>query len=313
MTPPDGQSAAWSFVVAIDGFDAEADEPGSRGSAIVLGPHHLLTCWHVVQRREGTPWGLSDRREDAPWARLTLAQHSSATPLECVGWDSTLDVALLYSPAELKFPVAQWLDTASMHDWLKRLSSWVALGFPETTRQICRHRGTGLLGENRDYLQLPGGIPAGFSGGALMLQRVDLCAGLIQLGGRKSPVSVALSIEAIEKFLLRFRDRDSVELTRVPGPRPPPGDERSNIRWKSNGRMLAVGGVILSVVGMLAGAWGVWNSRANERPSPPAPLHVEQTVAHTTQRTDKDYSPNVANNTGTVNVVVTPPGGAASK
>jgi hypothetical protein len=314
MSPSAAQPiAAASFVVAVDGCDAEQVHPGSRGSAIVIGPHHLLTCWHVAQRRESAPWERPDKLDDEPWARLVLANIPSTSSLECVGYDPTLDIALLYSPSELKAPIAQWLDASSVRDWLKRHSPWVALGYPETTRQLSRHSGTGWLGENHDYLQLQGGIPAGFSGGALMPEHGELCAGLIQLGGRKSPISVALSIEAIERFLSRFQGRDAVNLNRVPGHGAPLGSQGRSVREKSKGRIRVASGVALMVLGALAAAWGVWGTRANEKSNPPAPPHVEQTATHITQETTGDDSPIINNNTGTVNMTIAPTGNTSSK
>ncbi|KFA90568.1 hypothetical protein Q664_27270 [Archangium violaceum Cb vi76] len=300
--PPHAYSVSVvSFVVAIDGFEAREQQPGSRGSAIIVGPHHLLTCWHVVQRREGAPWGQPDALAGEPWARLGLVHLPEAAPLECVGHDPSLDLALLYSPTELRAPVARWLDAASLHGWLRNPSPWVALGCSERTRQPSSHHGTGWLGENRDYLQLQGGIPAGFSGGALMPEHQELCAGVIQLGGKKSPLSVALSAETIERFLWQFKGRDAIELIRVPGPalaRQPPGP---GLRANSRGKILAVTGMIVSVLGGLATAWGIQRSRASQKPAPPVSLPVEQTT--NVYSTTGAGSP-IIKNDGTLNLTI---------
>lgn len=136
-----------SCVVAIDGFDEGEHAPSSRGSGIVVGPHHLLTCWHVVQRRERAPLGHPDVLRDEPWARLKRVDDP--TPLRCIARDEELDVALLHSPSRLKVPIARWLDDASLRRWLERSAPWVALGYPETTRELTRHRGLLWLGEKR--------------------------------------------------------------------------------------------------------------------------------------------------------------------
>jgi hypothetical protein len=304
--------AAGPCVVAIDGFDAAQEHPGSRGSAIVLGPHHLLTCWHVVQHSEGDPWGKRSRLADHPWARLSLAHSPSAAPLECVGYDTALDIALLYSPTELRAPVARWLDVPSVQGWLKKSSPWVALGYPENTRRLSRHSGTGWLSENRDYLQLQGGIPAGFSGGALMPEHAELCAGLIQSGGKKSPTSVALSIEMIERFLWSFKGRDAIELIRVPAPRLVLERPEGGLRGRSAGSVLAVAGVIVLMLGALAMVWGMQRSRENETPVPLAPAPVQQTTNNTISTTG-DGSPVIVNPTAPVNLKITPDGKTVSE
>lgn len=311
--PPHAPSiAVASCVVAIDGFAAGSKRPGSRGSAIVVGPHHLLTCWHVVQHRDEAPWGQPPTGANRPWARLSLAHSPSAAPLECVGHDAALDVALLYSPSELRGPVARWLDAASVRGWLKRPAPWVALGYDEDTGRLSRHSGTGWLGENRDYLQLQGGIPAGFSGGALMPQHSELCAGLIQIGGKKSPVSVALSIEAMERFLWSFKGRDAVELLRVPAPAlalEPPEPQR---KGRSLAGVLAAAGVIVTVLAALAVAWGSRDSRANQPPPPPAPAPVAP-MTNNTISTTGDNSPVIMGNQGAVNLNYTTDGKAPAR
>lgn len=268
-------------VVAIDGFDKGEQTPSSRGSGIVIGAHHLVTCWHVVQRRERSPFGQDVLKEE-PWSQLRLVGDSSS--LQCIAHDAELDVALLYSPSRLEVPAAQWLDDSSLRQWLERPAPWVALGYPEATRQLSRHRGMNWLGENPNHIQLEGGIPAGFSGGALATEEGKLYAGLVQLGGKKSPTSVALPVTQIEAFLARHGRKVGIKLERV--------------RWSAPikrplGHRLIVAGAILGVFMALALTLSILLRRPNQSVT----THGEQ-------------SPGMLNSSGTV-IYGSPPSAAA--
>jgi hypothetical protein len=175
--------------------------------------------------------GMPEPDDTEPLATLRIAGPKRGPILRCVARNRERDLALLYSKRSLDAPAATWLDTASLDRWFSAPEKWMAIGPPGEGP----HQAHDLIGRNDDYFQVPSGIPHGFSGGAVALERSELLIGLIRLGGPRASASTIIQIAAIEAFLRGAKGQHAIALRRAPGPAPLQTTlDRALERWRSS-------------------------------------------------------------------------------
>jgi hypothetical protein len=182
-------------VVAIEVASTPGGEALEYGSAIVIGPHHLLTCAHVVATHRG---------KGPLHAEIRVMGSDMAIPPEQCEVDSAHDLALLRTNEPLDAPCARWLDNDSRNRWLRLARRWCAIGYDRTLRRLGSSCGGAWVANTDNDVQLHGGIPGSYSGGLLSPSKdahQELAIGMLVLGGETAATSRALYPEAIQRFL----------------------------------------------------------------------------------------------------------------
>jgi hypothetical protein len=166
------------------------------GTGLVVGPGRVLTCSHVVRPDPTAPL---DQPDDP--AEDLLA---GGAPVEAVWADNVLDLALLAVAAVPQVEEPLFLLRPP------RGSPLIAVGFQPDPRGVSldRTRQFSIVQEQFSDgqlvgLQIPGGIPHGFSGGPVVVEvgRQQLVVGLTQLGGAERASSRLLATHRIAGFL----------------------------------------------------------------------------------------------------------------
>ncbi len=208
-------------VVALEAAATPGGEAIEYGSAIVIGPHHLLTCAHVVATHRG---------KGPLHAEIRVTGSDMAIPPEQCEVDSAHDLALLRTNEPLGASCARWLDNDSRNRWLRLARRWCAIGYDRTLRRLGSSCGGAWLANTDNDVRLHGGIPVGYSGGLLSPSKdahPQLAIGMLVLGGETAATSRALYPEALQRFLDNCQS--AITLERVAW-RPSPSGYTENFR-----------------------------------------------------------------------------------
>ena len=139
-------------------FDGELPGRSGEGSGFVISPDGLmLTNHHVIQGAQEVTVTFTDGTE---------------VPVEVLGSDRSMDIALLQLPQDRSWPHLAFADSdaASVGDWVLAVGNPLGLGMTVTAGIISgkgRVLGNDIFG-NEDFLQTDAAINPGNSGGPLV-------------------------------------------------------------------------------------------------------------------------------------------------
>lgn len=180
------------------------------GTGIVVAPNRVLTCRHVVHKRDAQG-DISDT--PVRKIRTRIGEGGEGIACKVVDFDRDRDLALLETKTHLEREPLGFLEgVTGEHVAPFRQLSWYVFGFAaEGTRADLRcYLITPLLhgvSVDTDFLsdlQAEGGLAEGVSGGPLLLQMPDETwagLGVVYLGGRRAATSRIIPADVLLKFL----------------------------------------------------------------------------------------------------------------
>jgi len=194
-------------------FRAAPDSGTSEflGTGIVVASDCVLTCAHVVSERDG--YGSISK---TPIRTVVIRNSAEGRLVRCrvIYYSPDRDLALLkpIDPLNLPEPLSFLSDITSQHVARFRQFPWYIFGYaPECSDASLRQynvvpllHGTHVASDKVADIQVPGGIPQGFSGSPVLLRLSDstwVGLGVVYLGGKQAATSRVLPADPILEFL----------------------------------------------------------------------------------------------------------------
>ena len=227
-------------------------QPEFLGTAIVIAPDQILTCRHVVVERDIR--GLyAEAPIDTEHLLIQYGNNAETIAPRDIITDTRWDLALLTLPSPITPAGPAFLHevTWSHSSYLKECELQ-AFGYPgmedgeSLRRQPVSAKMPSFQTESNRLadLQLEGGLPAGCSGGPVLMEFQDrlLCLGIIYLGGEKSGSSRLIAADTIVAFLHKHGVEPSalVDAQQVLVPTPTTAENTAK-RATSSSRRLSLG------------------------------------------------------------------------
>lgn len=198
------------FIVRIFRIDDE-QQPEFLGTGVVIAPDCILTCRHVVVE-ESLGAFYPEQATPTELLRIKTGDGNKALSIKEVITDKRWDLALLRlaTPLNVTTPVFLKNITRQYSSYLAD-SQLEAFGYPGTEygdslwRQPVTPKMQSFRSESDHLasLQLDGGLPAGCSGGPVLLEYQDqqLCIGINYLGGEEAASSRLIAADIVLEFL----------------------------------------------------------------------------------------------------------------
>lgn len=180
------------------------------GTGVLAAPDWVLTCKHVMM--ETDPFG---QPTDQPLANVSIRSAAGErVDVARIVVDDELDLAvlLLERPLDIAPPLFVWGLTKAMESVIHSCPL-TAFGYAQghRGRALWQHELRDLrffythVDETLTEVQSAGGIPAGCSGGPVLLRLADraLYIGTVYLGGERSATSRVIAADPVARFLNR--------------------------------------------------------------------------------------------------------------